>query len=138
MKLNDGDISEKNKPKYLILIMILLPTRVLAKQLITKLIIITYQSKIIYFLCNRTRNEHFAYLKQAAKSNSATAVKVNVILIFDTNQSFHVRLAFGFFRYEIRTAEFITRRYFLTLEEYLHKTAQKVLCTAWPRNPLTS
>jgi hypothetical protein len=31
-----------------------------------------------------------------------TAVKVNVILIFDTNQSFHVRLAFRFFGYEIR------------------------------------
>jgi hypothetical protein len=31
-----------------------------------------------------------------------TAVKVNVILIFDPNQSFHVRLAFRFFGYEIR------------------------------------
>jgi hypothetical protein len=31
-----------------------------------------------------------------------TAIKVNVILIFDTNQRFHVRLAFKFFGYEIR------------------------------------
>jgi hypothetical protein len=76
-----------------LLIMILLPARVLAKQLITKIII--YQRKIIYFLYNCARNKNFAYLKQAAKSNFATGVKVNVILIFDTNQSFHVRLAFG-------------------------------------------
>jgi hypothetical protein len=30
------------------------------------------------------------------------AIKLNVILIFDTNQSFHVRLAFRFFGYKIR------------------------------------
>jgi hypothetical protein len=36
------------------------------------------KNKIKYFLCNRTRNEHFAYVKRLT-----TAVKVNVILIFD-------------------------------------------------------
>jgi hypothetical protein len=35
-----------------------------------------------------------------------TAVKVNVILIFDTNQSFHVRLPFRFFGNEIRNPRF--------------------------------
>jgi hypothetical protein len=45
--------------------------------------LVTYYNFINYFLCNRTRNEHFAYLKQAAKSNFATVVfydVVNVIL----------------------------------------------------------
>jgi hypothetical protein len=54
---------------------------------------------------NRTRNEHFAYLKQAAKSNFS-AVVFNVILIFDTNQSSHVRLA-DFLGMKLETAEFI-------------------------------
>jgi hypothetical protein len=41
----------------------------------------------LYFVCNRTRNEHFACLQQAAKLNFAavaltTAVKVKVIFIF--------------------------------------------------------
>jgi hypothetical protein len=40
-----------------------------------------------FFVCNRTRNEHFACLEQAAKLNFAavaltTAVKVKVISIF--------------------------------------------------------
>jgi hypothetical protein len=43
------------------------------------------------FLCNRTRNEAFRDLKQAAKLDFA-AVKVNVILISVTNQSVHVIL----------------------------------------------
>jgi hypothetical protein len=39
------------------------------------------------FVCNRTRNEHFACVQQAAKLNFAavaltTAVKVKVIFIF--------------------------------------------------------
>jgi hypothetical protein len=46
-------------------------------------------------------------------------VKVNVILIFD--QSFHVRLALRFFRYQIRNCR-IYNTYFLSLEEYLHET----------------
>jgi hypothetical protein len=45
-----------------------------------------------------------------------TSVKVNVILIFDTNQNFHVRLAFKCFRYEIRNCR-IYNTYFLILEE---------------------
>jgi hypothetical protein len=71
------------------------------------------------FLCNRTRNEHFAYLKQAAKSNLllTTAAKVNVILIFNKNRVSHVRLSFTFFRYQIRKDR-IDNTYFLTLEEY--------------------
>jgi hypothetical protein len=46
-----------------------------------------------------------------------TAVKINVILIFDTNPC---RL--DFLGMKLETAEFIIRRYFLTLEEYLHET----------------
>jgi hypothetical protein len=73
------------------------------------------------------------------------AIKVNVILIFDTNQSFHVRLAFRFFEYEIRNRT-IYNTYFLTLEEYLHENetslslqcSYEMLCTPCPRNPLTS
>jgi hypothetical protein len=34
------------------------------------------------FVCNRTRNEHFAYRKQSVKAN---AFNENVILIYDTN-----------------------------------------------------
>jgi hypothetical protein len=63
-------------------------------------------------LCNRTRNGHFAYLKQATKSNFAAVAlnddrKSKCHLIFDTNQSLHVRQPFRFFGYQIRTAEFI-------------------------------
>jgi hypothetical protein len=44
--------------------------------------------KKIFFVCNRTRNEHFACLEQAAKLNFAavaltTAVKVKVISILN-------------------------------------------------------
>jgi hypothetical protein len=49
--------------------------------------LIIRDSTIIYFVCNRTRNEHFACVQQAAKLNFAavtltTAVKVKIIFIF--------------------------------------------------------
>jgi hypothetical protein len=37
------------------------------------------------------------YAKRAFRIPKTTAVKVNIILIFNTNQSFHVRLQFRFF-----------------------------------------
>jgi hypothetical protein len=40
-----------------------------------------------HFLCNRTRNEHFAYLKQAAKSNYT---EVNFACSFYNNYKFSV------------------------------------------------
>jgi hypothetical protein len=58
-----------------------------------------------FFVCNRTRNEHFAYLKQAAKSNFAVVAFNDVILIFDTNQGFH------FSGMKLETAEFIIRTF---------------------------
>jgi hypothetical protein len=60
-----------------------------------------------------------------------TAVKVNVVLlvIFDTNQSFHVRLAVRFFRYEIRNRR-IYNMYFLTPKEY-HRGHKKRLQLTW-------
>jgi hypothetical protein len=62
-------------------------------------------------LCNRTRIEYFAYLKQTAA----------VIAVFDTNLSFHVSLAFRFFGFEFRNRR-IYNTYFLTLKEYPHET----------------
>jgi hypothetical protein len=41
---------------------------------------------------------------------STTAVKVHVIIIFDTNQSFHVRLAFRFFVYVRITGRGLNRQ----------------------------
>jgi hypothetical protein len=49
------------------------------------------------FVCNRTRNEHFAYLQEAAKLNFAadtltTAVKVKVIFIFIHYQNYNISI----------------------------------------------
>jgi hypothetical protein len=49
------------------------------------------------FVCNRTRNEHFACVQQAAKLNFAavaltTAVKVKVIFIFIYYHNYNISL----------------------------------------------
>jgi hypothetical protein len=51
-----------------------------------------------YFVCNRTRNEHFACLEQAAKLNFAavaltTAVKVKVISIFIYYHNYNISIS---------------------------------------------
>jgi hypothetical protein len=50
------------------------------------------------FVCNRTRNEHFACLEQAAKLNFAavaltTAVKVKVISIFIYYHNYNISIS---------------------------------------------
>jgi hypothetical protein len=52
----------------------------------------------INFVCNRTRNEHFACLEQAAKLNFAavaltTAVKVKVISIFIYYHNYNISIS---------------------------------------------
>jgi hypothetical protein len=52
----------------------------------------------IIFVCNRTRNEHFACLEQAAKLNFAavaltTAVKVKVISIFIYYHNYNISIS---------------------------------------------
>jgi hypothetical protein len=65
-------------------------------------VLIKYQGKIPtkkkYFVCNRTRNEHFACLEQAAKLNFAavaltTAVKVKVISIFIYYHNYNISIS---------------------------------------------
>jgi hypothetical protein len=60
--------------------------------------VLLFRRTLKYFVCNRTRNEHFACLEQAAKLNFAavaltTAVKVKVISIFIYYHNYNISIS---------------------------------------------